>query len=154
MSFLGLRLLTGAGAPAKSFSPISLAKWFNFANGMSLLVPCITRNLGHRYGSSVFEEGSTTYAHVLCEWRFLEDCCWFAIFSFSLFRHIWSLPTLESNKGMHIGIIISMCTSVIQLCYTSRRQCYQGEASGEVSSVRLPKATPSPNIDISPTSFW
>ena len=66
-----LSLLTDAGVPAKHFSPFSVAKRFNLAYGMSLLVPCVTRNLDHieRAGSSVSGEGSTSNARFLCEWR-------------------------------------------------------------------------------------
>jgi len=55
-----LSVVTDAGGTAKPFIPFSMAKGFNFAEGMSLLMPCITRNLGHRDrdGSSVFEERS------------------------------------------------------------------------------------------------
>ena len=62
-------VFTDAGVLAKPFSPFSIVRGFNFSNGKSLFVPCVTRNLGHkdRDGFFVSKEGSTSNAHFLYE---------------------------------------------------------------------------------------
>jgi len=145
-----MRLLTDVGVPAKPLSPFSMAKGLSFAKGISLFVPCITRNLGHsvRVDSSVSKEASTTRARFLCE--FLWGGVLVIHIVLYLFQHKCSPPALESNKGMHRGVITNTCASGIQLCYTPRRQYYKGESSGGVSSTRLPKVTPPPRLTHQP----
>ena len=107
------RLYIDVDVPAKPFKPFSMKKGFLFAKGKSLqsiyhlylylpilLVPCIIRNLEHNLivDSSLYKEGSTNLGG---------GSYWVSVFEFILFRHKWSPPVLESNKGMHGGVVTS-----------------------------------------------
>ena len=143
-----MSFFTAARVPAKPLSLFSMTKGLSFAKVNSLFVPCITKHLGYIVivDSSLSEEGSTAFVRLFV-WGV-------SISVLNLFPQKCSQPALESNKRMHRSVVTITCPPGIQFCYTPRRQYYKRETSGEVSSTRLPKATPFFRVDPSASAFW